>query len=394
MNILIITSLYPGYEDQPRSEVPYAIHNFAKEWNKKGNNVKVIRLWTYYPSVFGFNSEIVKKSNSEGHFTIEGVDVYRYPILRIPKYKYVTRKIKTVSNKIFNDITSSYIPDVIVCHILDPAIIIANNIVSKIKIPTVVVLHNSDIDYLKKRRNFKKYNNLKGIINKIGFRSERIKKEYLALFNGDSENKEFFIVQSGINSNDIISKDILREKLIHNSRTIVVACNLIKLKNVDTVIYAFSKLKMRENYKLFIFGDGIERKELEKIVNDLKIEHLVYFMGEQPRNIVLKYMEQADIFAMVSSPETFGLVYLEAMAKGCITIGSKGEGIDGIIVDGFNGFLSQPKSVDMLVEIFNKITSMDYKMRLKVVINARETVSNMTEEVIAEKYLSEVSELF
>jgi len=34
---------------------------------------------------------------------------------------------------------------------------------------------------------------------------------------------------------------------------------------------------------------------------------------------------------MVSAPETFGLVYLEAMAKGCIVIGTKNWGIDGIV---------------------------------------------------------------
>ena len=49
-------------------------------------------------------------------------------------------------------------------------------------------------------------------------------------------------------------------------------------------------------------------------------------------------MEESDVFAMVSSPETFGLVYIEAMAKGCVTIGSKGEGIDGVIVNNENGF--------------------------------------------------------
>ena len=40
---------------------------------------------------------------------------------------------------------------------------------------------------------------------------------------------------------------------------------------------------------------------------------------------------------MISSPETFGLAYLEAMARGNIVIGTKGWGIDGIVIDGENG---------------------------------------------------------
>ena len=36
--------------------------------------------------------------------------------------------------------------------------------------------------------------------------------------------------------------------------------------------------------------------------------------------------------------EAYGLVYLEAMARGCITIASRDEGFDGVIKDGINGF--------------------------------------------------------
>lgn len=42
---------------------------------------------------------------------------------------------------------------------------------------------------------------------------------------------------------------------------------------------------------------------------------------------------------MVSKPEGFGIVYLEAMAAGCVTIGTEGEGIADIIIHEKNGFL-------------------------------------------------------
>ena len=40
---------------------------------------------------------------------------------------------------------------------------------------------------------------------------------------------------------------------------------------------------------------------------------------------------------MISKNEAFGLVYLEAMLAGCIV--ASRNGIDGIIIDGYNGFL-------------------------------------------------------
>ena len=48
---------------------------------------------------------------------------------------------------------------------------------------------------------------------------------------------------------------------------------------------------------------------------------------------------QSDVFVLPSVNETFGMVYLEAMSQGCIPIGTSGEGIDGIIENGKNGYL-------------------------------------------------------
>lgn len=46
---------------------------------------------------------------------------------------------------------------------------------------------------------------------------------------------------------------------------------------------------------------------------------------------------------MVSAHEAFGLVYVEAMAKGCITVATAGQGIDGVIVDGKMVFVCIPE---------------------------------------------------
>ena len=52
-------------------------------------------------------------------------------------------------------------------------------------------------------------------------------------------------------------------------------------------------------------------------------------------------MRESDIFILPSRNETFGMVYMEAMASGCITVCSKNDGVDGIIRDGINGFLCE-----------------------------------------------------
>ena len=54
---------------------------------------------------------------------------------------------------------------------------------------------------------------------------------------------------------------------------------------------------------------------------------------------------------MPSIPEGFGIAYLEAMASGCITIGTEGEGIADLIVSGKNGFLVPPDDPDSIVRV-------------------------------------------
>ena len=94
-------------------------------------------------------------------------------------------------------------------------------------------------------------------------------------------------------------------------------------------------------------------------------------------------MRESDIFILPSENETFGMVYLEAMASGCITVCRKDDGIDGIIKDGFNGFVCTD-----VKEVLNRILSIPDKN--KILENAYNTVLELTEEKTAKKYLSNI----
>ena len=104
-------------------------------------------------------------------------------------------------------------------------------------------------------------------------------------------------------------------------------------------------------------------------------------------------MRKSDVFVMVSSPETFGLVYLEAMASGCITVGSKGEGIDGIIKNGYNGFLVEPRNVSALKDTLERIINLNYLDKENILINGLKTASALSEDAVAKKYISFIREI-
>lgn len=93
---------------------------------------------------------------------------------------------------------------------------------------------------------------------------------------------------------------------------------------------------------------------------------------------------------MISEEETFGLVYLEAMSMGCITIASRNEGMEGIIVDGKNGFLCKAGDEHELASIINKINQMPQDKLNEISINAIKTAKELTDDKVAEHYINSI----
>ena len=115
----------------------------------------------------------------------------------------------------------------------------------------------------------------------------------------------------------------------------ITAANFIKRKNIDLLIKAFS-LHKDKAFTLKIIGSGKEEKKLKKLCNKLNLENKIIFIGKLPQEKVFDEMKKSQIFILPSINETLGLVYLEASACGCLCIGTKNTGIDGIFQNNIN----------------------------------------------------------
>ena len=82
---------------------------------------------------------------------------------------------------------------------------------------------------------------------------------------------------------------------------------------------------------MVIAGDGPDRQKLENFVRDNAIEH-VEFLGYIKDELKMQYLRESDIFC---SPalygESFGIVLLEAMASGCVTVAGNNAGYEGVL---------------------------------------------------------------
>jgi len=167
---------------------------------------------------------------------------------------------------------------------------------------------------------------------------------------------------------------------------LLTVARLLRSKGIDYLIRAFSNLINEQvQLHLVIVGDGPEREHLEAIVDRAGLAEHVSFLGALSHRDVLRYMAACDVFVLPSWRETFGLVYLEAMAAGKPIIGVRGQGIDGIIEDGRTGFLVAPQSISELTQSLRRVL-MDSELAQAVATDGRALVfDTLTWERTAER---------
>lgn len=130
---------------------------------------------------------------------------------------------------------------------------------------------------------------------------------------------------------------------------IISVAALHERKGLNYLIEAFAKVaEKKEKVKLVIVGEGPERKKIEKLIKNLKLDDKVTLAGSQKEIALL--LGASDLFVLASIKEAFGLAILEAMDAGIPVIGSNVGGIPEIIENNKTGLLVEPKDVESLHE--------------------------------------------
>jgi len=97
--------------------------------------------------------------------------------------------------------------------------------------------------------------------------------------------------------------------------------------------------------QLWMAGDGDARRDLEQWLAGRPEEPLVSFLGRVSDARLDQLYREADVFALPSEGEGFGLVFVEAMAHGlpcvCVRAGAAPE----VVLDGETGLVARPRDV-------------------------------------------------
>lgn len=146
---------------------------------------------------------------------------------------------------------------------------------------------------------------------------------------------------------------------------------LAKEKNIDFLLRALARRKKihAADFRLAIVGEGPYQEELCKLAKGLDIEEEILFVGKVANEKVKNYCKAADLFLFASLSETQGIVLLEAMAAGTPVLAVKASGVQDVVVNGENGYMTYLSEI----EYSNKLEEILLKDRAYLEQGAIET---------------------
>jgi glycosyltransferase involved in cell wall biosynthesis len=103
-------------------------------------------------------------------------------------------------------------------------------------------------------------------------------------------------------------------------------------------------------YRYVVAGDGVERKLLETLVDELGLRSKVRFVGYITGEDKWSLLRNSDVFVLPSRVEGFGIAFIEAAAFGLPAVGTGETGISDAVIDGETGVLVAPESPEALAE--------------------------------------------
>ncbi|GAB4428583.1 MAG: glycosyltransferase [Chloroflexi bacterium OHK40] len=134
------------------------------------------------------------------------------------------------------------------------------------------------------------------------------------------------------------------------------------LKGMDALIRALAQLRAGDRpwsatvQVLLIGGEGegeperwnSEQRRLDALRRELGVAAVVRFLGAQPQQLLPAYLAAADVVAVPSHYESFGMVALEALACGAVVVASHAGGLALTIEDERSGLLFPPDDHEAL----------------------------------------------
>lgn len=186
-----------------------------------------------------------------------------------------------------------------------------------------------------------------------------------------------------------ISREEARVKIGVPGSIILSVGRLVPWKGFKMLIKLMPQLlEMNQFFRLVIVGDGPERRLLETMVKNLRMEKKIFIVGKKSAEELAVYMAAAEMFILNTGYEGFSHQLLEAMACGVPIITTAVGGNKEIIKQGENGFMVKYNDEFNLIEAIKTLWQ-DKELREHFIEEGKKTVG----EYSFEKMMNETEKL-
>jgi glycosyltransferase involved in cell wall biosynthesis len=333
------------------------VDNLAKSLAQKGHEVRVL-CSAHYPPNEEYPVDAVLFSNSENEKSDLDFDFpvfASHPLSKGARFgelgQHQREAYAQTFRKKIDKAISQFDPDIIHVH---HGWVIAS-ILAEFDTPYVITLHGTEYNAF---NNFKEYQGmtLRGLHGAqiIMALTEQERQQAISAYGIEPE--KIVIIRSGTNTDmfkpiEVDKRDLLRSYSVKevDGPVVFFGGRLSAEKGVDTLLRAAEVYSQSDEKPItLIAGDGDLREQLQSSARQLKLDS-VYFLGNQSHEQMVKLFNIADVVALPSIFEAFGLVALEALACGTPVIAGDAGGFSQIVNEQV-GCLIKPGDYGTLAE--------------------------------------------
>lgn len=207
-----------------------------------------------------------------------------------------------------------------------------------------------------------------------------------------ADKEKIKVIYNGVDVEALdVKKEEARVKIGISGNIILSVGRLVPWKGFKMLIKIMPELlKFNPFLRLVIVGDGPEKENLNKIVNNLRLKNKVYLVGRKTKADTQEFLAASDVFVLNTFYEGFSHQLIEVMASGVPLITTSVCGNPEIVEQGENGFMVKFNDERNLVEAIKTIRQRE-DISNKFIENGLRTAERFTNEKMLSETLKEIN---
>lgn len=361
--------------------------NIAKALREEGHDIRVITAANSleFPDMRDIEIRPIffkYKDNVEGQLEFNVPCFDQYPTSDIVFYNLSKEQLEKYKEK-FREVLEEEIKDFKPDIIHTQHIWIWSSIATEYNLPTVITSHGSDMMGYNIDNSFGKYC-IKAINECDKIITISKKNNQVVVENFPEAREKSTTLKNGYDTKIFYLKNLEKQKILSEfninkkyDKIVLYAGRLTENKGIDVLL---NSAKKYENGKILtiIAGGGGLLKELKAQVAELNLQDIV-FVGDQTQENLSKLYNIADVLAVPSRIEGFGLVAIEALACGTPVVATNKGGMTDFINDEVGALVDVEDDTMLEIEISKILNKEKVFDRIKLADYAK---NNYSEKVV------------